>query len=419
MKMSLLYLGELLWTSAEEAEIADVLDSLQLSCHPSARQIMDRLAPVPPRKLLALTKCIVMDAFKGSPDSQLVKEIIAGRFGPPKVIGWEALCLAKLDDLKPKMEGKTTCFSFLRHWSILEKWTLMLHENNCLSRPLSPVLKQWIFLPALVKLLTCTTTARCHSECASAKTGVKYMVNLLATWIVEGSIVCNSKEKIKMLELGERTESIFECPTADNYQQIFRALPKGVQVEVLQLWIQGKKWSSNKVKELFQSWASDLCMAQEEQNLNEFTMADRLECPDRMEEDGPASSFTGRLLWKLEDLSTLTNTKYTSEHFMAGGYKWCFCVYPRGDKTEHLSVYLNAEEAKKPGWSINTKFTITLVSQTAPALSVEREHSHIFNAKEADWGLNKFISLEKLHSPCRGYVVNDTLLLQVEVQVKL
>ncbi|KHG30204.1 Ubiquitin carboxyl-terminal hydrolase 13 -like protein [Gossypium arboreum] len=43
---------------------------------------------------------------------------------------------------------------------------------------------------------------------------------------------------------------------------------------------------------------------------------------------------------------------------------------------------------------------------------------HQFNARESDWGFTSFMPLGELYDPCRGYLVNDTLVVEAEVVVR-
>ena len=43
------------------------------------------------------------------------------------------------------------------------------------------------------------------------------------------------------------------------------------------------------------------------------------------------------------------------------------------------------------------------------------ETQHQFNARESDWGFGKIIPLGVLFDPSRGYLVNDTLVVEIEV----
>ena len=43
---------------------------------------------------------------------------------------------------------------------------------------------------------------------------------------------------------------------------------------------------------------------------------------------------------------------------------------------------------------------------------------HQFNARESDWGFTSFMPLGELYDPTRGYLVNDTLVVEAEVLVR-
>ncbi|MCH86412.1 ubiquitin carboxyl-terminal hydrolase family protein, partial [Trifolium medium] len=43
---------------------------------------------------------------------------------------------------------------------------------------------------------------------------------------------------------------------------------------------------------------------------------------------------------------------------------------------------------------------------------------HQFNARESDWGFTSFMPLGELYDPSRGYLVNDTLIVEAEVLVR-
>lgn len=46
------------------------------------------------------------------------------------------------------------------------------------------------------------------------------------------------------------------------------------------------------------------------------------------------------------------------------------------------------------------------------------ETEHQFNARESDWGFTPFMSLGDLYDPTRGYMVNDTVIVEAEVAVR-
>ena len=43
---------------------------------------------------------------------------------------------------------------------------------------------------------------------------------------------------------------------------------------------------------------------------------------------------------------------------------------------------------------------------------------HQFNARESDWGFTSFMPLCDLYDPTRGYLVNDTCVVEAEVTVR-
>lgn len=43
---------------------------------------------------------------------------------------------------------------------------------------------------------------------------------------------------------------------------------------------------------------------------------------------------------------------------------------------------------------------------------------HQFNARESDWGFTSFMPLGELYDPTRGYLMNDTLVVEAEVLVR-
>ncbi|KAK8662170.1 hypothetical protein V6N13_091757 [Hibiscus sabdariffa] len=91
--------------------------------------------------------------------------------------------------------------------------------------------------------------------------------------------------------------------------------------------------------------------------------------------DDPPS---GRFTWKIENISKLNTKKLYSDIFFIGGYKWRILIFPKGN-------------------NVNTQ--------------------HKFNARESDWGFTSFMPLGDLYDPCRGYLVNDTFVVEAEVAV--
>ncbi|QCD79175.1 ubiquitin carboxyl-terminal hydrolase 7 [Vigna unguiculata] len=133
-------------------------------------------------------------------------------------------------------------------------------------------------------------------------------------------------------------------------------------------------------------------------------------------EDPPSSRFT----WRIDNFSRLNTKKLYSEIFVVGGYKWRVLIFPKGNNVEYLSMYLDvADSASLPyGWSRYAQFSLAVVNQIHNKYSVRKDTQHQFNARESDWGFTSFMPLGELYDPSRGYLVNDTLIVEAEVLVR-
>ncbi|KAI4305787.1 hypothetical protein L6164_029130 [Bauhinia variegata] len=133
-------------------------------------------------------------------------------------------------------------------------------------------------------------------------------------------------------------------------------------------------------------------------------------------EDPPSSRFT----WRIDNFSRLNTKKLYSEIFIVGGYKWRVLIFPKGNNVDYLSMYLDvADSASLPyGWSRYAQFSLAVVNQIHNKYSVRKDTQHQFNARESDWGFTSFMPLGELYDPSRGYLVNDTLVVEAEVLVR-
>ncbi|KAJ3669934.1 hypothetical protein LUZ60_010258 [Juncus effusus] len=132
-------------------------------------------------------------------------------------------------------------------------------------------------------------------------------------------------------------------------------------------------------------------------------------------EDPPISRFT----WTIENFSRVTAKKLYSDAFTVGGYKWRILIFPKGNNVDYLSMYLDvADSAMLPyGWSRYAQFSLSVANQIHNKFSVRKETQHQFNQRESDWGFTSFMPLSELYDPGRGYLVNDTCIVEAEVAV--
>ncbi|KAL9230836.1 hypothetical protein vseg_006133 [Gypsophila vaccaria] len=133
-------------------------------------------------------------------------------------------------------------------------------------------------------------------------------------------------------------------------------------------------------------------------------------------EEPPTSKFT----WMIENFTRINIKKQYSEPFAVGGYKWRILIFPKGNNVDYLSMYLDvADSHTLPyGWSRYAAFSLTVVNQAHQKYSIRKETQHQFNARENDWGFTSFMPLSDLYDPSRGYLANDTVVIEAEVAVR-
>ncbi|KAJ8446165.1 hypothetical protein Cgig2_015936 [Carnegiea gigantea] len=144
------------------------------------------------------------------------------------------------------------------------------------------------------------------------------------------------------------------------------------------------------------------------------------EPPNTAENQSAEDPQTSRFTWKIENFSRLNVKKLYSDVFVVGGYKWRILIFPKGNNVDYLSMYLDvADSASLPyGWSRYAQFSLAVVNQIHNKYSVRKDTQHQFNARESDWGFTSFMPLSELYDPSRGYLVNDTVVVEAEVAVR-
>ncbi|KAE9447951.1 hypothetical protein C3L33_20143, partial [Rhododendron williamsianum] len=127
--------------------------------------------------------------------------------------------------------------------------------------------------------------------------------------------------------------------------------------------------------------------------------------------------------WEIGEFSKLKAKKLYSEIFYCGGYEWRLLVFPKGNNTEHLSVYLDVPDSAswRPG-GVDTpvsayQWSIKSVTQIQVANVRFYGAEHRFNAEESDLGFTSFLPLIKLNDPEEGFLVNDTIVLEAGVTI--
>ncbi|KAG0478767.1 hypothetical protein HPP92_013486 [Vanilla planifolia] len=144
------------------------------------------------------------------------------------------------------------------------------------------------------------------------------------------------------------------------------------------------------------------------------------ETPSITENQQVEESSASRFTWTIENFSRLSAKRLYSDIFTVGGFKWRILMFPTGNGVEHLSMYLDvADSLGLPcGWSRYAQFSLSVVNQIHNKYNIRKETQHQFSARESDWGFSSFMPLADLYDPSRGYLLNDTCLIEAEVLVR-
>ncbi|KAI3914506.1 hypothetical protein MKW92_004445 [Papaver armeniacum] len=139
-----------------------------------------------------------------------------------------------------------------------------------------------------------------------------------------------------------------------------------------------------------------------------------------VENQDPASS---KFTWKIENFSWLNpkEKQHYSDVFTAGDSKWRLLMFPKGNNVDYLSMYLAvADPDNLPfGWSRRAQFSLSVVNQINNEDTVRKDtQSQKFTARESDWGSSKIMPLSELHDLSRGYLVDDTCIVETEVKIR-
>ncbi|XP_047177146.1 ubiquitin C-terminal hydrolase 13-like isoform X2 [Vigna umbellata] len=132
-------------------------------------------------------------------------------------------------------------------------------------------------------------------------------------------------------------------------------------------------------------------------------------------DDTPSAKFT----WTIDNFSKLPH-KVFSYVFCVGGFNWRVLIFSKGNSVDHLSMYVDvADAANLPyGWSKHAQLSLTVVNQIHSNFSIRRECHHQFHARECDWGFLHFMPLAQLYDSARGYLVNDTCIVEADITVR-
>ncbi|KAM1327861.1 hypothetical protein ACFX13_012240 [Malus domestica] len=125
-------------------------------------------------------------------------------------------------------------------------------------------------------------------------------------------------------------------------------------------------------------------------------------------------------VWKVENFSKLSADCCESEPFTAGERKWKILLYPEGNgdgKGTHISLFLELDDPEKvPGFKVFAEFSLRIVDQ----MHAKHEWfiaNNWFSNSTRDWGWSTFLKLETFNQAHKGFLLNDTCILEAEVTI--
>jgi len=129
--------------------------------------------------------------------------------------------------------------------------------------------------------------------------------------------------------------------------------------------------------------------------------------------------LSGVHTWKLVDLHTVKD-RAISKMFKVGGCRWVSAVYPHGKGCgTNLAVYLKVAEplALPSGWSYLVNFRFAVINQLDGSKFSRHVESKNFKQKVEDWGFPQFMKLTQLYEEGGGYVKDNTVTVEVQVEI--
>ncbi|XP_059283995.1 MATH domain and coiled-coil domain-containing protein At3g58200-like isoform X2 [Lycium ferocissimum] len=123
--------------------------------------------------------------------------------------------------------------------------------------------------------------------------------------------------------------------------------------------------------------------------------------------------------WRICNFSNL-GEDWFSEEFTVGDYKWKLWLYPKGDvknKGRNISIFLCSVDAKDfdRHQKVKANCNICLKDQINGGCK-KLSYCIWFSTTRVNWGFPGFMPLTELHDQKKGYLVNDCIVVEVELE---
>ncbi|XP_059652543.1 MATH domain and coiled-coil domain-containing protein At3g58370-like isoform X2 [Cornus florida] len=118
--------------------------------------------------------------------------------------------------------------------------------------------------------------------------------------------------------------------------------------------------------------------------------------------------------WKVDNFSA-SSQEYFSDEFNIGGRNWKLSLYPKGDvkvkDEKSLSLFLEVADYEK--LSLKPKLYAKYKLRIKDQVNV----SVWFGAMRRSWGRPSFMPLSDLYVKSKGFMVNDTTIIEAEIAI--
>lgn len=177
---------------------------------------------------------------------------------------------------------------------------------------------------------------------------------------------------------------------------------------------------TNDLESLMEVQDNNYMFANQEENA--AATSQDVEMNDADDEEDRARSEI-RFNFKVENIHSLKETALSPPHY-ARNLPWKIMVMPRTnpgapmDRTQKcLGFFLQCNgETESSAWSCYASAELTLVPQKPGIEPFSRRIQHLFFIKENDWGFSHFMTFSDLLEPDKGFIKDDSIILEVFVQ---
>ncbi|KAM6576430.1 hypothetical protein CsatB_028267 [Cannabis sativa] len=127
--------------------------------------------------------------------------------------------------------------------------------------------------------------------------------------------------------------------------------------------------------------------------------------------------------WEIKEFSKIMDKdSYSSEEFTSGETKWYLIICPNGDQScngKSLSIHLMVvDNSFLNNSTIYAEYLLRVIDQVNSEHKERSVNNHCFSCGDGTgWGYNNFMLLKDLHKSSNGYVVNDTVIVEVEFSI--